>query len=116
MEDPATTRGITILSDQEARHLIELAGVPAPVSKWELANTSQMQGYATLPLVILSLTPLDVGGVRPGARPHQPLVSYWNRHDLILMARQILERLAPTPEDEILETLKQIEARLSESG
>ncbi len=45
----------------------------------------------------------------------EPRVFYSDRHDLVKMARTILQQIDPSPEQEILEILKRIEGRLQET-
>ena len=46
----------------------------------------------------------------------EPRVFYSDRHHLVEMAKTILQQFDPSPEQEILETLKRIEARLQETS
>ena len=103
MTDRRSDGGIKVLSDEDMTATIRNTGVPSQVSTWAYSDNGQTQEDGK---VVLVLTP------DPKLEGKYPQTSLWDRRDLIQMARDTLRLLAPSPEDEILETLKRIESRL----
>ena len=83
-------------------------GQSYPLKDWGLVSIGQKQ-EPQYGLVLHAHQDPHVGTVAPR-------VFYLDRHHLVEMAKTILQQLDPSPEQEILETLKRIEARLQETA
>ena len=88
--------------------LLHQYGQSYPLKDWELVSIGQKQ-EAQYGLVLHADQDHHDGTVAPR-------VFRLDRHHLVEMAKTILQQIDPSPEHEILETLKRIEARLQETS
>ena len=91
----ARIKALGIVTDE----VLEQSDALLPVKEWELVLTPEGE-----PALVL----------RP--RSGKPVLLEWNTESIVHMAKTVLHYFDPTTEEQILDALERIEARLSENG